>query len=459
MPLETTATQQQHFAGQHALVIGASIAGLLAARVLSDYFERVTIVERDHLPETAQARKGVPQGRHSHVFLSKGEEIVNDLFPDIFPALEADGAQLIDAINDFHWFHFGVWKLQFAGSMRVYAQSRPLLEHHVRRLVLARPNIRLLDTCEVLGLIGEARKPSGIVGVRLRQQNREGYLETNLVVDASGRGSQTPRWLAELGYPQVEETLVNIGVGYASRIYRRPDVVFDWKVLGVYPWPSGAKRLGIIFPIEGNAWFVSLSGYAHDYPPADEAGFLAYARDLARPDLYEAIKDAEPLSPIAVHKIPTDRQRHYERSRLPDGLIVLGDAACSLNPIYAQGMTVATLGAQTLRDCLRQQVRSGTMAGFPPRFQKALARMLGVPWQFTVSEDLRYPEAEGKRSFGLGMLQRYVKRVGHLTAVDPFATQTFYEVLHMQKLPTALFHPRILLSALFLRQSADIAAK
>ncbi|HTK08800.1 MAG TPA: hypothetical protein VL485_16640 [Ktedonobacteraceae bacterium] len=459
MDLANAMTQQQQSGRQHALVIGASMAGLLAARVLSDYFEQVTVIERDPLSDDARIRKSVPQGQHTHILLHKGVEIINNLFPDLYPSLEADGAQPIDAINDFYWFHFGVWKLRFNGSMRIYGQTRPLLEYHVRRCVAARPNVRIIDTAEVLGIVDDTKNHAGIIGARVRIRNRangEGYLETNLIVDASGRGSQTPRWLTELGYPPIDETQIKIGVGYASRIYRRP-ANFHPKVFGLYPWPVDRTRYGYLIPIEGNAFSVTLSGYLPDHPPADEAGFLEFARGLSQPDIYEILKVSEPLGPITLFKYPVNKRRHYEHSTLPNGLVVLGDAVCGFNPINAQGMTIAALGAQTLLNCLEQQSRRGTMAGFPSRFQKALGKVVDVPWLLTKTEDFRHPEVEGKRSFDLTMLQNYVQRVGYLTATHPFVAQTFYEVLHMQKPPSALFHPRILLPALFAHQSVETA--
>lgn len=472
MLFSATDIPQRHFrkrsGGQHALVMGASITGLLAAYILSDYFERVTVIERDRLPVCASARKGVPQGNHVHLLMCRGADVLSTLFPGLFLALEAQGSLLLSPTSDFRWFHFGDWKLQFPGPLRVHSQSRPLLEYHIRRYVASRPNICIHDNCEVVGLIGGARY-HGITGVRLRRiyanvQNvqSEECLDTNLVVDASGRGTQTPFWLTALDYPPVEETLVKIDIGYATRVYRRPcHASYDWKAMGIYPWPLDTKRIGYIFPIEGDAWIVTLSGYLRDHPPADEDGFLEFARSLARPDIYEAIKYTEPLSPVAIHKFPANRRRHYERlPSMPDGLVVLGDAACSFNPIYGQGMTVATLEASALRDCLAWQVDShpGNMAGFSQRFQKALAGIVEIPWLFTTSEDFRYAGIEGKRPFGIGMLQGYTQRVCRLTATNPFATQSFYEVLNMLKPPMALFHPRILLPALFASRTVPAAS-
>jgi 2-polyprenyl-6-methoxyphenol hydroxylase-like FAD-dependent oxidoreductase len=462
VPLSTAVMMQnrvqKHSGRQHALVIGASIVGLLAARILSDYFERVTIIERDTLPENVQMRRGVPQGGHIHLLMGKGAQIIDDLFPTLFSALERDGALLLSPTDDFHWFHFGAWKLQFPGPLRLHSQSRPLLEHHIRRCVTAIPNVCLLDRCVALGLIAD--QGSAISGIRIQYEQSEKYIEANLVVDASGRGSQTPAWLEALGYPTVEETLVRVDIGYATRMYRRSqDARRGWQALGIYPWPLNKKRIGYLFPIEGDTWVVTLSGFLRDYPPIDETGFLAFASTLARPDIYWAIKDAEPLSAIAVHKFPADRWRHYERICMPDDLIVLGDAACSFNPIYGQGMTVAALEALALRACLARQVRlqGSNLTGFTARFQKALASVVRVPWMFATCEDLRYAAVEGHRPFGVGMLQRYTQRVCSLTAIDPFTTQSFYDVLNMLKPPMALFHPRIFFPALLGHPKASIA--
>lgn len=442
----------------HVIVIGGSLTGLLAARVLSDHFTRVTIVERDPLPTTVESRKGVPQGNHVHLLMIKGADILSDLFPGLFADLETAGSLAVSPTEDFHWYHFGCWKQQFAGALRAYSQSRPLLEYHIRRRIRALTNVTIIDNCEVLDLLS-TKDHAAIVGVRLRlrnQQQPEAYMQSQLVIDASGRGSQTPRWLRELGYPGVEETTVKVNVGYATRFYRRPaHISCGWKMLGIYPWPLERKRVGYCFSIENNQWVVTLSGYHGDHPPIDEEGFLEFARNLAQPDIYEAIKNAEPLSPIAIHKFPESRHRHYERlTNLPDGLIIMGDAFCSLNPVYGQGMTLAALQAEALRESLKQH--QNNLIGFPPRFQKALARVIQIPWMLTTSEDFRYPETDGKRPTGLQVLQNYTQRVSWLTAHDPFATQTFYEVLNMLASPFALFQPRILLPALFTRSTAPI---
>lgn len=451
--MELEQAESSQCVGQHAVVIGASMAGLLAARVLSDHFERVTLIERDRL-EGMQARKGVPQGRQTHAILRKGANVVEDLFPDLFPALLQEGATEFDTADDIPWYQFGVWKLQFPSGIRGYSLSRPWLEGEIRQRVAKRANVHFMDGYEVTQL-NTSHSFGRISGVQVRSvdgERREEKLTADLVVDASGRGSQVPHWLKALGYGQVEETVVKVDVGYATRTFRRPkQFPADGKAMIIYNTPPQQKRLGLAFPIEGERWIVSVSGLLKDYPPNDEAEFLEYVRSLPHPALYELIKDAEPLSPVATMRFPANRRRHYERlSRLPEGFVVVGDALCSFNPIYGQGMTMAAIEAETLKTCLQQRLRrGGDMAGFARQFQKAIAKPVSIAWMFTTSEDLRYPETEGKRPFGTGFFQWYIKRLLQATAVDARLTQSFYQVMHMLKPPVTLFAPRVLAGVLF----------
>jgi len=452
-------SRRENFGGQHAIVIGASMAGLLAGRVLSDHFEQVTIVERDQLSQEVQARKGVPQGRHVHILLSRGASVMRELFPDLFTALMQDGTIPIDTVADFHWYNFGAWKARFTSGITFYCQSRPFLEGHVRQQLATRDNIRFLDECDVTGLCAN-QGATRVTGVQVRyreEEQREEMLSADLVVDASGRGSRTPQWLTSLGYNQVEETTIKVDVGYATRIYRQPEPSrFERKVLGIYSTPPVGKRAGVLAPIEEQRWIVTLMGWVRDYPPDDEAGFLAFARSLPQPDLYEAIKDAEPLAPVAIHKFPANRRRHYERlARFPEGFVALGDAVCSFNPVYGQGMTAAALEAEVLNTLLYQQRKhrpAGDIGGISRRFQKKITKIVNTFWLLAASEDFRHPEAQGKRPAGLSLLNSYSLRIQKRTSVDPAVTLLFYQVLQALKPPTALFSPRMLAKVLLQRQ-------
>lgn len=446
--------KQAKQSNQHAVVIGASMAGLLAARVLSEHFEQVTIIERDQLSEHVEPRKGVPQGRHAHILLMKGEIILRELFPDLYETFAQDGAVPLTSA-DFQWYHFGVWKAPSPDPIKSYCGSRPFLEQYVRRSLAARANVRFIDGCEVNRLCTNEDHTcvTGVLLVHRGTEQREEDLAADLVVDASGRGSRAPQWLMTLGYGRVEETSVKVDVGYASRIYRRPsDLPLHWKLLIVNPTPPHEKRSGYVFPIEDDCWMVSLMGLLRDYPPDDEAGFLEYARNLPEPSLYEAIKEAEPLTPIVTYKYAANRWRHYERmARLPEGFVILGDAVCSFDPVYGQGMSVAALEAKVLDACLRDQQRQGTrndLAGFPQQFQQAIVKAVKVPWMLATGEDFRYPETEGKRPLGMNLLHWYTRQVNELTASNPMVAGRFYQVLHLLKPPALLFSPRVVYAVL-----------
>ena len=444
---DTKVVKQERFDTQHALVIGGSMAGLLAARVLSEHFERVTIVERDQLIDNVQPRKGVPQGRHVHGILAGGAAVLGEYFPDLFAALAQDGAVPLGT-SDIRRYQLGVQVGEVSSPVRTLWQSRPFLEEHVRAALSARNNVQILDGCAATRLMTNDGRVTGVVLRHLSEQQQENELAADLVVDASGRGSRAHQWLASSGCGQVEETNVTIDVGYASRIYRCPDQLpSDWKVLIVLGTPPDNKRAGVVFPIEGGYWMVTLGGWLRDYPPDDDAGFLEYARSLAQPELYEAIKGAEPITPITVYKYNANRWRHYERlSRLPEGFIVMGDAVCAFSPVYGQGMSIAAIEAKTLDRCLReQQSRTGNThpISFPQRFQKAIAKEIKAAWMLSTGEDLRYPETEGQRSLDIRLFNWYICRVLGLTTSRPDVAATFFQVWHLLKPLRSLLEPHI----------------
>ena len=438
---------------RHAVVIGASMAGLLAARVLSDHFEQVTLIERDRLPQTVAARKGVPQGQHLHALLAKGGDILAQLFPDLFESLTSDGAIRFTRA-DMKIYQSGAWNGRFPGAIQIYSQSRPFLEQYVRNFLAERGNVNFVQVCEVTQLRATEDR-SRITGVSLLYRDgkqSEEELAADLVVDAGGRGSRTPKWLVSLGYDQVEESSMKVNVGYATRIFRLPDhLSLDWKMMMISPVPPHSRRSGAVSLIEGNRWIVTLVNMGQDYLPDDDDSFLEYARSLPQPDIYETIKEAEPLSPILIYRYSANRWRHYERmSRLPDGFIILGDALCSFNPAYGQGMTVAALEANTLDTCLRQQSqKTNTQRSYSAlKIQKAITRAVEWPWQMATSVDRLYQEAQEKQTWSKSLLNRYMQRINQLTITNPLVADRFGEVMHLLKPPTVLFDPRVAFAVL-----------
>ncbi len=438
--------------GKHAIISGGSMAGLIAAGVLARHFERVTLVERDRFEPGAQPRKGVPQGMHVHGLLTRGMDILCELFPGFREALKAAGSNFMDMTADHAWYMSGIWRPRIPSGITFYAQSRPLLESVLREQLQALPHVTVLDGREVTGYLTSADK-ARVTGVQLRAPGggQEETLEGELVVDASGRGSRTPQWLEALGYPRVEETRIHVDVVYASRLYRRPpDFVGNWKMMSIAPELPKERRLASIQNIEGDRWLVSMGGWLGEQPPLDDAGYVEFARSLRQPHIHEALRHAEPLSPITVFRFSHNQRRHYERlPRFPEGLVTVGDAFCSFNPIYGQGMTTGALQAQTLGECLRQG-----LGGVSQRYRQQVGKLLELPWSMATSGDLRFPEVEGKRPPASGLLNWYGDQVHRLANHDEEALRTFVRVMHMLESPAALFSPRMVLKALTSRPAA-----
>lgn len=426
-----------------AIVIGGSIAGLLAARVLSAYFDHVTIIERDKLPTDSEPRSGVPQGYHAHALMARGRQIMEGLFPGLEDDLVDHGTLRFDMAQDAQIRFKGGWANRIFSDLTVFSMSRPLLEGLVRARVLANPFITVREGYDVLGFTNYGGM---VTGVQLRQRGTQetSFLSADLVVDASGRASKTPEWLEAIGFPKPEETVIDAFVGYATRWYEIPaNADPDTQAMWVQSVPPVLPRGGIILPIEGNRWQVTLFGVGKDYPPTDDAGFLEFARSLASKRLYNAIKDAVPLTPVHGYRNTVNRLRHYDKlARFPERLIVIGDAYAHFNPTYAQGMTVAALSADALMQVLDQQ--HGSTAGLGRAFQKRAAKVLAPAWMMTTTEDLRWETTVGgTHNLMTRVMHWYTGTILSLVTEDDEVYKAFLPVQHMLKPGTALFAPRI----------------
>jgi flavin-dependent dehydrogenase len=432
----------------HAVVIGGSMAGLLAARVLADHFDQVTVVDRDHLPEEPTPRKGVPQARHIHILLVRGQRILNRFFPNLADDMLAAGAAPVNWSLDAAMLLATGWSPRYESDLLSYVCSRDLLDWLVRCRLAQNQRVRFLPRRQATGLLSTAggRRVTGValrpVGGMAADESR---LEADLVIDASGRASRLPQWLEALGYAPPTETVVNAYLGYASRWYERPaGFDGDWKAILLMARSPHLPRGGGILPAEGGRWLVTLAGYGSDHPPTDEAGFMAFAQRLAAPDIYDALRAARPLSSITGYQRTENRLRHYERlRRRPEGVIALGDAVCAFNPVYAQGMSVSGLAALALDTCLRQRSNHDA-TGLAGRFQRQLAQMNRIPWLLATGEDFRWPTTTGGRpDWTTRLAHRYVEQVLGLIPGDRRISQTFFEVTHLMRHPAALFRPAI----------------
>lgn len=451
---------------RHAVVLGGSLAGLLAAQVLSDHFEHVTLIERDLYPDTPETRRGIPQANHVHGMLMRGRQVLEELFPGLQDEMIADGAPLLDIANDFAWYTRAGWGIRFPSDLQILAFTRPLLDLHVRRRLSRNPRVEIMDDTDVLRLL-PASVENHLSGVLVCPRTANGdrrvakAISADLVVDTTGRASRAPRWLKELGYEPPEETVVNAYLGYASRLYRIPEAFkADWSSAFIQSAPPQRKRGALLFRVEGNRWLVTLVGGGREYPPSDEAGFLEFARSLPVSIIYDAMASAEPLTPIKTHRGTENRLRHYDRAKqLPHNFLLLGDAVCAFNPVYGQGMTIASLGALTLRKCLREQAKlhaDGSLSGLSRRFQKQLAKVNKAPWLLATGEDYRYSETEGA---GPGVMtkfmHRYMEHVFRLSTQTVSVRRTLLRAFNILVPPTALFHPRVLFRVLWQMLNPD----
>ena len=442
----------------HAVVMGAGMAGLLAARVLADHFEQVTVVDRDRFPDGPGFRRGVPQSRHLHVLLGRGLECLEQLFPGFEGDLVAAGVPVVEGSESL-WLNAAGWCRRYQSPIRLLGASRELIEWQARTRVTALDNVQVLEGREAVGLLADHHREA-VTGVRLRTRGSRAEMtgpdtdvSADLVVDASGRGSRAPRWLAALGYQPPTETSINSLLGYASRQYRIPaGFQADWRMLVFNAKPPGNARSGALVPIEGGRWMVALIGAGRDYPPTDDAGFLEFARGLRSPLLYETIKAAEPASPIYGFRNTDNRRRHFERlRRWPDRILVIGDASCTFNPIYGQGMTVTAMTAVALDHILAEHRRpSGTdPLGRARRAQQQVTRTSAGAWTMATTEDLRYPWTEGARlDLPTRILHRYANRVLEVSNGNPEVNTAFVNVVNLRHPPASLFRPSVLLPVL-----------
>ncbi len=427
----------------HAVVIGGSLAGLLSARVLSDHFSRVTVIERDVYPELPEARRGVPQAYHLHALLQRGKQIMERFFPGLCEELVADGAPVLDVANDIAWLTPGGWGVRFPSKMAAISFSRSLLDWHVRRRVRQIPNVTFIEGCDVEGLVARGDVVSGVT-LRFDEDGKQ-TLPADLVVDASGRRSRAPKWLESLGFEAPPETVINARLGYASRLYRGVGK-FDKGAAGAFiqAAPPHHKRGGIIFPIENGLWILTIVGGDCDYPPSDEAGFLEFVRSLRSPIIYDAVKNAVPVTPVHTYRATENRRRHYEQlKRMPERFVVIGDAACAFNPVYGQGMSTAAIGAEMFAALLGK--RRGDLKGLASQFQRELARRNAAPWTMATGEDYRYEGTEGGRPDRMTrFMHGYLNYVMQLSSKDVRVRRVLLEAFNLLIAPTALFRPSIL---------------
>lgn len=435
--------------GKKAIVIGGSLGGLLTARALRNHFDEIIILEKDKVNNEPESRKGQPHTKHLHGLLPAGLNAMMHYFPDLLAALKNNGATVVDFAGSMHWYTHGGYRKSFDIGLTAVSASRPLLESMIRERVLAIPGIHLIDQASVKQLItsNDHKKVTGVV-VEQKDKSETASLYGDMVIDVSGRGSRTTQWLRDSDYDVPATSEVKVNVGYTTRMYERsPEDPMSKKWIFHTPHAPLEYRIGGAFPIEGNRWIVSMGGWHGEHAELDENAFMEFARSLPMKDIYKIVSTCKPLSEITQYKYLFSLRRHYEKlKRFPAGYLVLGDALCSFNPVYGQGMTSAALQAVALDELLKENISEDKLA---KRFFCKAAKIIDIPWDMAVGEDFRFAETTGPRPRTINIINKYVTLVHKATLKDEVVCEAFLKVMSLLKHPTSLFHPKIAWRVLF----------
>jgi len=422
---------------EKAIVIGASMSGLLAARVLSDFYDEVVILERDTFSDQIENRRGVPQGRHAHAILSGGSQALERQFPGITEELVQWGAILSDVSNDGRWFFEGAALKRTQSATRAILASRPLLECTIRNRVRSLTGVTIREGQSVKNLHYSGGRVKGV-------RTGDGIQHADLVIDASGRGSETSKWLQWIRFPAPREETVEVNVAYTTRLFRRRPSDIGGDLFSVVPATADTPHSGVILAQEGDRWIATLVGRFGQLPPTDLEDFIDFAKGLNDSCLYRAVSHAEPIGDAMTMRFPASIRRRYEEvTKAPAGFLVFGDAICSFNPVYGQGMTVAAVQA----DALREQLSKGS-EDVPKRFYRAAAKLIDNPWNIAVGSDLRLPETKGRRTIGAKVMNWYIARLHKLGHHDAQAAQAFLRVTQLLDEPSSLMQPSLALRVL-----------
>lgn len=435
---------------EKAIIIGGGISGKLAARVLSDFFKEVVVIERDSEPSGPFTRKGAPQGEHLHALLHAGEYGLEALFPGITQRFYSSGAIKINSTRDLSWFHHGVWKLQYDGGYTTTLQTRPHLEWHIEEYIKKIPNITVHYKHIVENYLFD-KQANRITGVKVKNSSAQiQMLKADLIVDASGASSLSTSWLKKHNY-SIPEEKVNIGLTYISKFFHLPNQYRNWTIKLVYPNPPQEKIGGTISKVEGNRYVVTLFGYQNIINEKeilkDDSRFLELTKELPTLDIYQEIKNGTSLNKISIYRVPHMIWKRYDKMReLPKGLLLIGDTVCRIDPVFGQGMSIAVLETLALQKLFQNP--NYHVDKITAIFPKRTAKIISPIWNMVATEDLRYRNVKEKKSIGLVIQQWYSKKIFQLSAQNQYVYDSFIKVMNLVSPITILFHPKIIKSVI-----------
>jgi 2-polyprenyl-6-methoxyphenol hydroxylase-like FAD-dependent oxidoreductase len=442
----------------HAVIVGAGIGGLAAAKAVAPFFGKVVVLDRDDLPEAPTPRAGAPQSGHAHYFLAGGQRALGELFPGIEADLQAAGALKSRIALDVLFERPGYDPFpQRDLGLEAFSLSRPLLENVCRRRLQREANIEIRSRVRVTALAPNA-EGDGIAGVHCERDGAgEEAIPADLVIDASGRAIPTLKLLERLGWPSPPVTEIGVDLAYATAVFELPDDKRrDWIGVAHFSGPSHKSRAGLILEVERRRWIASLIGMHGDAPPDDIAGFLAFAKSFRTPSFYNALRSARHVGQIARFNLRASVRRHFERlDRFPRGLIPLGDSVCRFNPVFGQGMSVAIQEAAFLARLLTShRSLADPLDGSSAQYLSGIQAVLEAPWA-TATLDLAHPKTQGERPADIQERAKYAKALQSLAAEDPDVHRVMAEVNHLIRPYTALRDP--ILAERVLQRSKELA--
>lgn len=388
----------QNRIGRRAVIAGGSLAGMLSARALSPHFDEVVVVERDLFGDAPAPRATVPQSAHLHMLLKGGENAIERMLPGFRAKIESSGSVQIGGRDFVAGSDLGLAPRR-ESKLLMHGQSRWMLEHCLRSCVLAQvPNVVVHTSVTARGLRYDPTA-NRVTGLDVSGPEGPFALEGELVIDATGRSEIGLRWLRALGLPLPDVEEVHVDFGYASVVVElAPDPERDWKGVVSGNLPRVGARGAIISPIEDGLHICSMGGRAGDYPPAEREPFLEFAGSLPQSTIHDELRQGRFTGPIARMTYPANRFRHYERlESLPAGLLPVGDALCSFNPTYGQGMSSAALQAEVLCNVFAERDASTPLEELGARYLERAAEVARMPWRQANFNDFLYPTTRGDR--------------------------------------------------------------
>ena len=434
--------------GRHVIIIGASVVGLMTAKLLSHRFEKVTLIERDPFPDTPGPRKMTPQSNHYHILLRGGLLMLNELYPDFTARmLELGSTPVRVGVDLLYHTPWGTGYSQ-SGSIQaprdldqlILAQSRNLLEFSIRKFTLESANIVAMPGCTATALQHENGRVTGVV---VQTSAGTQSLDADLVVDAGGRGSRAPKWLADLGYSAPLETHIGCDLAYTTTKFRIPAGIADsHQIHAFYSVIPDTKGAAMMPHIENDTWHISLQGRAPDYPPQDAEGFMEFARNPYNPDLYEMPKHSERVDDLYHMRFPSAVLRHYEKlERFPEGYLVIGDAICSVNPVHGQGMSAHATTLRALNELLAARTAAGgPLDGLARELFPRAVELLHNPWTPAAMSDFTsYSDHQGDKPANLEQVYQYMQGLDMLSVEDAEVHALLADVYNLVQPISALF--------------------